>query len=304
MDFSAFISRYYGQSTAIKQQDVSRFLQRFSESLGDENIKKALSRKDFLCRVFSLQKANSISRAHYQKIKEYLTNLVEYYGVEAELPTRTEVIESCKNRSYFKDLPSMIDFIDEIGESRLKHYDKKLDLIVLKSIVVLAWYGFSSKEIAEMRKGRLEYGETCKILKPSYPYDQNAYVNISLQAFLILSTLETADEYRGFPSGKMQPFKGDPDRLFRPVREGQDTLDEEHIIQTIKRFNNAIPSSKNISIVFRNIAKNAKFVEIYEDKSDAPLLKKIILHMNCTRLVALSYRDQYCNWEETFYSKR
>lgn len=300
MNFDAFIAKYYDNSTSAKKQDVKRFLQYVKEAIGDCDIATALSDKNLLCRLFFLWKSNTISRSHYQKIKEYLCNLLDYFNVNTQIPSRVDVINSQEMTCYFRDLPSILSFIDAVGSNKLPNYNKQCDLVILKSIVILGWYGFSSKEIADMPKGNLEYGDICKIFKPSYPADGQPYVEITRDEFLVLSALETLEEYQGLPSGKLQRLKGNPDKLFRSTKDESD-IDESDIIQTIKRFNKIVPITKNMVINFRNLNKNAKFVSIFEDKSDEALLTKIMKYMNCSKNAALNYRDQYCNWVETYH---
>ena len=301
MNFDDFIVKYYNNSTSVKKQDIKRFLQYVTEVVGERDIATALSDSNFLCRFFFLQKSNSISRSHYQKIKEYLCNLLDYYNVNTHIPSRVDVINSQEMTCYFKDLTSILNFVDYVGSSVLPDYDKHCDLTILKSIVVLGWYGFSSKEIIEMPKGNLEYGEPCKVFKLSYPVDGQSYVEISTEAFLILSELEALEEYKGLPSGKLQILKGNPSKLFRSVRDTQDDIDEGYIMQVIKRFNKIVPVTQNVAINFKNLNKNARFVAIYEDKSDDTLLTKITRYMKCSKNAALNYRDQYCKWVETYH---
>lgn len=295
MDYGKYIQKYYVNASSVKRKEVMSFLKKTEEAIGDKDWNIALIDKDCLCKIFYIQRGNSISRSHYQKIKEHLCNLLDYYSINVTIPSRTDVLDANETIGFFKDLPSLIDFIDRIGAMQLPDYNKQKDLVVLKSIVILGWYGLSSKEIVNLNKNDLIYGEPCKIYRT-----YSSYIEIPQQYFLILSNLESLDEYRGLPSGKMQVFKGDDNKLFRPIREGSDSFDEGNLMQTIKRFNKIIPPYLNTSICFRNLWKNAMFVNIHEDTSDDSLLIKITKHMHCSKHGALNYRDQYCKWLQQY----
>lgn len=301
MDYDIFLAKYYSTAGEQKIDDIKRFLSNVESLLGEKDPQESFKDKGFLCKTFFLQKASSISRPHYQKIKEYLINLLDYFNIEMSIPSREEVLESQEVIAFFKDLDSLLDFIDKIGADKLQGYNPIKDLAYIKSIVILGWYGFTTQEIASMPKRNLMYisGGTFRVFRPNSP--DREYVDVSQRAFDILSYLQDCEGYRSLPYGKYMPFKGDDYFLFRPTR-GDQEVTEATIIQTIKRFNKEIPSTSGVTINFRNLKKNALFVAVYEDKSDESATKKIMRHMNCSLNLAIGFNKQYYRWVEIFHN--
>lgn len=58
------------------------------------------------------------------------------------------------------------------------------------------------------------------------------------------------------------------------------------------------------SIVFRNLHKNALFIEVYNDTTDKSLINKITSIMGCTLNYAFSYRDQYMKFVEALENNK
>lgn len=294
LDFDAFISKYYPNAGEQRLSDVRRFLAHISELAGNSVLSEKLADHDFLCNAFYMQRLNSITRTHYQKIKEYLLNLFDWYNIKAEVPTQEEVIEFTQVYAYFRSLESALQFIDHVGELRLVNYNASQDLVIVKSIFILGWYGLSLKEIVSLKKvdisknkdgdGLVCFGNKCIIVDA-----------ISIDALMNLKYL---DNYKSLPNGTTKTLKGCEDCLFRPTAANCDGVAETHIAQFLKRFNDNVPRHLHQNIAFRNIYRNAKFVDVYNDKSNDSLLQKIEKHTACSPKQAFSYRTQYLAWVE------
>lgn len=303
MDFDAFISAYYSEANEAKQKDVLRFLTNFEEALGDREPTAMLNDKPFLCNLFYIRKGiNNISRAHYQKIKDYLLNLLAFFGITAQLPSMEEVIECHDTTLLFKDLDSLLDFIDSVGYARLLDYDQNADLVFVKGIVILGWYGFSREEIITMPKGNLMSisDGTRRVFFPNSP--KRRYVDVSERAFNTLICLQDLERYRGLPSGKPQVFKGNERLLFRPTVSSLESLKDENIRNTLHRFNECIPPTKQAMISYGLLHKNALFVDIFNDKTEMRLPMKIMKHMSCSQPLAFGYQKQYLRWVEMYHN--
>lgn len=298
---SEFIERYYPVASSSREDDILRFLKKLDELIGEKNLNEALKNKKLLCSSFYLQKAgNSISRPHYQKIKEYLLNIFDFVGIVSTVPTREEVIASQDTISYFRGINELLSFIDDVGKDILPDYNPTTDLVRVKSVCVLGWLGLTPDEIADMK------------VKDLMPIDLNGYKIIGNKGiyevfgepFSSLYFLSCLESYKGIPTGKKIVLKGSDEYLFRPTNLGCEKLDGDQIIQIIKRFNMCIRNSMRTPIVFRNLHKNALFLEIYNDKSDTSILNKIMSVMGCTLNYALSYRDQYMKFVDALENNR
>ena len=301
IDYQDFVARYYPSANNARQDDITRFLDNLVEIIGDTPLANALRNTQVLCSAFYLQKAgNNISRPHYQKIKEYLINLFDFLGVEATVPTREEVLASQDTICYFRGINELLEFIDNVGASALANYNPTADLVRVKSVCVLGWLGFAPDEIADLKVRDLKPIDLIgyKVTNKSGTYE------VYGQPFASLYYLSGLEEYNGLPSGRKVFRKGNDEYLFRPTDANCDKLDGGQIIQIIKRFNNCIPRSMKTSIVFRNLHKNALFIEVYNDTSDKSLINKITSIMGCTLNYAFNYRDQYMKFVEALENNK
>jgi hypothetical protein len=294
LDFDAFVSKYYPNANEQRTNDVKRFLTHVTNLLGDSLLVDKLADRNFLCDAFYMQRLNSITRTHYQKIKEYLVNLFDWCGVQGEVPSRENVIEFTHVYAYFRSLESAMQFIDHVGELILADYNPTQDLVVVKAIFILGWYGLSLKEIVALRRAcvtecRNGYGIV------SIGDEQ---ISIDAESAKVLMYLKYLDCYKSLPNGKIRYFKSCDEYMFRPTAVGCEGMLETYIVQILNRFNTHVPRHLHQNIAFRNIYRNAKFVDISNDNSNTPLLEKIQIYTKCSPKQAFSYRTQYLAWLE------
>lgn len=293
LDFDTFIGKYYPNASEQRLSDVKRFLTHISELSVDSSLPDKLTDHDFLCNAFYMQRLNSITRTHYQKIKEYLLNLFDWYKIEAKVPTQEEVIEFTQVYAYFRSLESALRFVDHVGELRLANYNSTQDLVIVKSIFILGWYGLSLKEIVALKKVDISKDKNGN----GVVHVKDSYITLDSNSFDILMNLKYLDSYKSLPNGTLKILKGCEDYLFRPTTNCNG-LTETLLAQFLKRFNDNVPRHLHQNIAFRNIYRNAKFVDVYNDKSTDSLLQKIEKHTSCSPKQAFSYRTQYLAWVE------
>ena len=294
LDFDAFIGKYYPNANAQKTDDVERFLSHVTELADTSPLAEKLLDRDFLCNTFYLQKLNSITRTHYQKIKEYLLNLFDWFGVEGVIPSQEEVISSAQIYTYFRDLENAMQFIDHVGELVLTNYTPTQDLIIVKSIFILGWYGLSLKDIIALKRFWFKKNEDgCGVISID-----DKQITVDKESAKVLTCLQYLHSYKSIPSGKIKYLKGNEEYMFRPTTANCEKLTEMHIVQVLKRFNDNTPSYLHQNIAFRCIYRNAKFVDILNDQTDKTLLEKIEIHTKCSPKQVFSYKTQYLAWLE------
>lgn len=300
INYQDFVARYYPTANTARQDDIARFLDNLKDIIGETPLADALKKAQILCSAFYLQKAGNISRPHYQKIKEYLINLFDFVGIEATVPTREEVLASQETICYFRGINELLEFIDKVGSSALTSYNPTADLVRVKSVCVLGWLGFTPDEIADIKVRDLSPIDLSgyKVSNKSGTYE------VYGQPFTALYYLSSLEEYNGLPSGRRIILKSNDEYLFRSTDANCEKLDGGQIIQIIKRFNNCIPHTMKTSIVFRNLHKNALFIEVYNDTTDKSLINKIIAIMGCSLNYAFNYRDQYMKFVEALESNK
>ena len=104
------------------KNNFTRWLSGIAESFKDADIKAALSDKASLCKMFYTLKNTSVNRQKYQQVKKDIQALQEYYGVTSPIPTRDEVLETQETSVLFKDLDSLMRFINKTGSQKLDNY--------------------------------------------------------------------------------------------------------------------------------------------------------------------------------------
>lgn len=305
-----FIERYYKDCNESKEIDVNRFLLHI-ETLADEinvSIEDALKNKAILIKAFYIQgSSGNISRSHYQKIKKYISDLMDMYNVSAEIPSCKEVIDSNETIGLFGSLDDLLNFIDKVGEACLgAEYNPLQDLIVIKTICILSWNKFSPSEIIAIKADDLQFGKngTYTILH------KGQEVEFSKAATEILKAMCKLETYKALPSGKKIRLVGNDisEYLLRPAISAKQTgmryKDEVAITSILSRFNKSAPSEFNKVILLRNLKNNASFLEIYHATTEERLNEKIMRIMQTDRISALSYEKQYLRFAESLRSHK
>lgn len=291
-----FTLRYYSTANPSRKAEVERFINGFAALSQGIPLPDALKDKSLLCRAFYLRKTGNISRSHYQKIKEYLLNLFDYVGISGAVPTRKEVMDSQETQYYFRGINEILHFIDNVGGRRISSYDPTRDLVRVKSICVLGWIGLTPAEISN-----LKLSDLIKIGSDGYKIISSKGTHeVYGEPFTALYYLSSLREYNGLPTtgsrGRRIVLKGASEYLFKAQTPDCEKLDGLQIVQILNRFNSS--ASTGTSILFRNLYKNALFLEIYNDKSSKPLTTKITDTIGCTYSVALGYKVQYLQFAE------
>lgn len=298
-DYNDFLSKYYPDANDVKREDIISYLDNLNSIIGDEDPKKALQDNSIVCKSFFISKHSGIARTNYQKIKTYIKNLFEYYGINKEVPSREEVLDSQTTQMYWATLDDLIDFIDRVGRNKMDIYNPRSDLLPIKCTAILGWYGLSVEDIINFKKADIlmdnDFNYSIRIGSKSIPVNYRSFDTLTCFALLYA--------YRGFPSGRMQILKGDSSYLFRPTVAGVERCSENSIKQNLKYFNNYIGRIYNAMISFGKLHKNALFVEIYNDNRDMSLVEKIVAHANCNLTLAYGYEKEYAQWIKTFHKE-
>lgn len=298
-NYNDFIDRYYSTAPRTSKRGLENFLNRFDELVDGRSPKECLQNIDFVSKLFFVQSVSNMSRACYFQNKKHILNLCDWYGAEPTIPTMDELMEQTLLPSLFKDLHDALNYIDAVGNAVLMQYHPHTDLIVVKAIFVLAWYGLSLEEIANLQKTAVEViNPDSGILRL-----ENRAIEITGEAFFVLFSLKYLNQYQGISSGKLQQFYGFESYMFRPTCESTHPVNVTNITQRLTRFNEQIPSRFNKRISYRSIRRNAHFVQIHEDDRDIPLVEKIQDITGAERHVAYSYRRQYIAWVNAFYNE-
>ena len=281
MNVEAIINNRKNVGISIRD-NYEKWLIRFARALdceNDECIISYLKNKQNLCKVFSFQKRGGVSKAQYYLIKSHIVALSEYFGIEPDVPSYEEVLDSLSVITLYKDLNSILNFIGIIEE------DKQKDFLKLKKIVILGWNGLSLDEIIKLKTQDIfNEGERYFISNPKkVEISKNEYDLLLLKCkkngLIITSTFDSE----------------------KPISQNS-------LITLIGRYNNLTASSGK-AIIFRDLRKNALFVDIYNEESeyiggiDSTMLRKIIKDkFRCEEKATFCLIQEYNKWKRMYYS--
>ena len=168
------------------------------------------------------------------RVKERLKILSAALGIELEIPSRDDILAFSRGTIYFKDIAEVIRFIDNVGSGYLSGYNPDDDLLMIKSIAVLAWNQFPVKKMLAIKRADIISGEG---------FD---FKSLSGQEYAVLKNFALSDGYRAIPNNKPTTFKGDDTLLFRVTRYGVKDMDHNDIAGFVKRFRRRYGSASKI----------------------------------------------------------
>lgn len=301
MNIDEFIGKYYPDTGKIRINELRKWLDWIDVLRGKENLREVLLCKDFIMRILTEFSSVSFSKTYYYRIKDYIVNLADYIGcnLSVPIPSLNEFIEQQNPDVYFKNLQEILDFIDKTGEQNLGTlYNPNIDLIHIKSLVILAWKGLNVDEISQLKPTNLcRINQECFLNMPT-----GKKIPLSENEFEILSKQTVISEYRALPGGKYVEYKTS-DFLFRPTtknKSDETQLTRERIYQLIIRFNETIKHGGK-EIALPKLQENALFDELISDISKIPLTEKIRKYSDCTLTAALGIKIRFEKWKDKFY---
>lgn len=299
IDKCEFLEKYYIGKNSCIVKSAENFIDKLNSITQGKDIARELTEKETMVQAFFFDKETNISRAFYQRIKKHIINLGEYLGVDIAIPTIQDVMNANNTQHYFKNLDSVISFVDEVIGYELPEYNPTADSFYLKSLIILAWFGLSTEEMLKLKKSDVALGgKQCKINthKPVHKY-----INIPSNLSPILSCLVNNDCYKGLPSGKKIYLNKNSEFLFSQKKNTNSVNPELALRQIIKRFNN-LASRYNTNISLTTLRKNGAFVDVYNDNSNESLSTKIKNRFGCDRFQSLTLTEQFLSWKNQFYT--
>jgi hypothetical protein len=294
MDTEAFLKQYFPTATDEAVTRITNWLKFTEEQLGEPITADALKSKDkrFYSTLFTGE-TSTVSNSKYFMIKGWLTNLLSYVGVEnISIPNREEALDLVANKGYFKSLQELIDYIDYCGKAKIPNVNPSINMLYLKSICILGWYGFSLEQMADVLNSDLVVFEGDYCVKKD-----GMLISLKSEEYNILKTLSMTDTHQGYPSGRIVYYKNSK-YLFRVRDTGAANTEEKVNIDSlklaIKKFNNNNPQKIDISL--RKLRKNKLFIDIYNDKKDLPLYDKIMTYFNSSKDLTWLLKKEYTSW--------
>lgn len=154
---------------------------------------------------------------------------------------------------YFRDLDSVLDFIDEVAQSYVgREYEECY--MDIRAMAIFAWYGFDASEMASAEKS--------SVIIPSNEIAVGSKrVSIDRKYLDIVFRYANSESYVGI-SGNRYSFK-DSDRLFRSRKTASKT--EDNLYVSIGDFNALAAEKFARKIHLRALNTNQTFCQMYKD---------------------------------------
>lgn len=267
--------------------DYEKWLDRFHSNLKGDTSKStivaSLKDKSFLVKLFFYKNRGGVSRSLYYLVRAHIIALADFYNTEPNIPLRDEVLSSQSITSMYKDLDSILRLIEDVKVGKL---ESKKDLLNIKVISILGWYGLSLNRITSLKRRDVLEGNL---------------ENIPKKYLSIIKEFATSVFYKN-------PEITKDDFLFITSGSGEPVASNT-IVAMLRDFNNSISTTMHV-IVFTNLRKNALFVEIYSDEqsyknkkfTSAELRSKIVEKFSCDQKVAFGFALEYKQWKKTTYN--
>lgn len=294
MDIEKIIDTYCSEHNETKKATIRSWFAQIEKISKDTPLETSLRSKDFLLRCFSTSKTSTVSRSQYQKIKELLLYVLDYCGIDKSIiPTRDEVIEASQICGFFGDLESVLSLIDEVGIRNIDGYNPNNGLVRIKSVVILAWFGFSPEEIINFACSDIKFDKIAFIQR------EDEKIELSNELFRILSLQAESPGVMTLPRGRVYNYKVQTEYLIKN-RNGE-ALFADTLHHLIERFNK-VANCLNV-LSFKGLKISGLFTKIYEDKSDEDLYTKIQKHAKCDQRVSYGYKKLYLQWIKKFHNE-
>ena len=225
--------------------------------------------------LFSVTKAPSLSKAQFYNIKAIILRLYQWLADRGEINPamitqilmpinyETAVAELEIDACYFKNLKFVIEKIEQAGAFGKVDLSGERDLLMVKSIAILAWNGLNPDQMREIKKIDLHDDDKSVTTQIGKVFCGDFYKYLRWQADI--------DEHRGYPSGKVQRYKASP-YLFRSHMNVQSTRD--NITSAINRLNVGLDDRGMKRINIATLKKNGQMYRVMElDKNDGNTIK-------------------------------
>ena len=255
-------------------------------------------------RVYALFCGNGlvVGRSHFYRRRKLILYLYDWL-LEQDLVnpafvawvsslTRDKVVAAREIENlYYKDLDDVLGYISWIGSlTNLGGYG---DLLSLKSIVILSWYGVERIEMTEIKKTDLDVGHSAVLIHGEHERE----IVMPGKYLDVLRYYATEDFHRGFPSGKKQVYRPSP-FLFRTER--LEKVTPENILGLISRFNDEAKRYGRV-IRFPQLRRNSVFASVLERDDGKKSVNVLIMEVSgCDKFLASELSHVYEQWKARY----
>ena len=222
--------------------------------------------------------------------------MFEWYGIDENvMPTWQDTVDAFSVSTSFANLQEALSIIDEAGKLLFDNYRPDEDLAKIKTVVILCWYGLTADQMIAIRKENfLQEKQAICIDNDIIIFDKSDY-NILLaqlrsDTYVLLG--KTAQRTH------RKKYSQTTDYLLKSSSEqGVPLSSKAHLYTYLSRVSNVtLPLVTSKRFDFDELQKNGAYYRIYTDKSEQPLIEKIIKHKKCTMRTAFYVKHTYEAW--------
>lgn len=271
IDEKKFIALYCHDKPRWYNETVPLVLDRLKRH-GDGDV-ESLWRDDFIYKLF-LTKFGVSSESHYKRVCHVLSDIYEYLGINhGFIPSYQDVQTYWLHVNMFPSIESVLMFVDTVGDYWLGYeYNGKRDLVLIKVVAALAWYGLSIQEMSELQS-------RCTVVKDGACYlcTGDRQIQIDPQTLDALRLLPVIREYRSLPDGRWSRLESGYSLLF-PRKSGEETSKAciHRIWLRWNRFVKNIPEEFSQNISYNAVKDSGICYRIYADTDDdLSLIEKV-----------------------------
>lgn len=249
--------------------------------------------------------SGTLGKAKYHRRKKYITNLYQWLYQEGKVSkafceqvaglTRDDIEpEEELNRYYFKDLDSLIGYVNEIGRRRsLEGSDA---LLTVKVIAVLVWHQIDVTEMVAIQKSDLDFAN--KTVQIHNEGGVSRLVTLEDRFFDLLMLYAGISSGKSYPSQAKQSYQYSKYLLQTPHSP---QMNSNSVACTLKRFNRIAQESAQLKL--SSIRINGVFYAVLQIRGDMSINAAIMEIAHCDKYVASGYAKLYNSWYKKFYEE-
>lgn len=291
MDYTKFIQ---DSPEEIDEKLIKKFNEITKEDPNNANI---IIEDESIYSIFYVYN-DTVAMSKFYSVKRFLILLYEWliqqkyadkWTLEKIKSIRIEDVlsETFVKQFLYKNLDSILEMVCEVGNKI--GLSNEEDLLDIKSLVILMFYGVEYKDIIDIKKSDL-YGNKIKV--------GNEIITLDDKSFKILSMYAETDPFSSFPSGKSR-VRVPSDFLFRSSMKNK--LTSSNLRFAFARFNE-VAKDYYVQLDRLRLYKNGMFVRIYEVENNYESIQDAIREVTKVKSRGSVYdiKELYEVWKRVY----
>ena len=295
MNYEPFLQRC--KSKFPQEESLYAFTDRVKEVFADDDF----SDNSKACQLFYVK--SKIGKTQFFRVKKYVNELYSWlleqgkvtqaqYEKVVSLTIDDVLDEEQIRKCYFATLNDALDFVSVVGGRRGLNGED--DLLAIKSIVILSWFGFSRSEIANAKKSNLIASDN------SIARADGTVTVLPPECFKILHRFSQLDIQRLFPTGNVYEL---PQSIYLMRTWKNAHVTAVSVSQSVLEFNKYAEEQTGHVLSTRALRHNMVLVAMLNNKEqDSFSLTNLVKEITGgTNALVSWYKALYVKWKAVFY---